>query len=158
MKLPAHRFSGPASEAGETLVEVLMTAGLMAIIVLAIVGGMGTMLFGSKVNRDQANANGYLVSAMERIKSSDFPRWKCTDPSTAQAVYQTEAQKVSVPTGWTITADPVQFQYIDTSGGSPAIKFGSTCSETTPLQLVTLKVTTSGSSVSPSLSFVKGNN
>lgn len=158
MKLPARRVSRQASEAGETLVEVLMTAGLMGIVVLAVVGGMSTMLFGSKINRDQANANGYLVSAMERIKSSDFPRWKCTDLSTAQAVYQTEAQRVSVPTGWAITADPVQFQYIDTSGGAPVIKFGSTCSETTPLQLVTLKVTTSASSVSPSLSFVKGNN
>jgi Tfp pilus assembly protein PilV len=166
MTLP-ERFSDQRSQAGETLLEVIMSTALMAIVVVAVIGGISTMLFGSKINRDQANANIYLVSAMERIKSPDFPRWKCTDPSTAQAVYQTEAQKVTVPTGWTIAvtatdaADPthpVQFQYVDTSGSAPVIKFGGTCSETTPLQLVTLTVTSSGSKVTPSLAFVKGNN
>lgn len=157
MRLPTH-LRGENSEAGETLIEVLMASALMAIVVVAVIGGMSTMLFGSKINRDQANANTYLVSAMERVKSPDFARWKCADASTAQAVYQTEAQKVTVPTGWTIMIDSVQFEYVDTSGPAPAVKFGSTCSDASPLQLVTLRVTSSDSKVSPSLSFVKGNN
>jgi Tfp pilus assembly protein PilV len=147
------------SEAGESLIETLIASALMSIVVVAIIGGMSTMLLGSTLHRQQADANTYLVSAMERIKSGDFPRWKCTDTGTAQALYEAEAQNVTVPAGWTIGVDPakpIQFQYIDTTGSAPAIRFGSVCDEATPLQLVTLKVTSDDLRVEPTLAFVKG--
>jgi Tfp pilus assembly protein PilV len=153
------RPSRQGAESGETLIEVLLASALMALIVVAIIGGMSTMLLSSTLHRQQTDANTYLVSAMERIRSSDFLRWKCTDAGTADAVYGSKAQEVIMPAGWTIGVDPdypVQFQYIDTTGSAPAVKFGSACSELTPLQLVTLKVTSPGTRVTPTLSFVKG--
>ncbi len=149
------------SEAGETLIETLIASALMAIVVVAIIGGMSTMLLGSTLHRQQADANTYLVSAMERIKSGDFPRWKCADPGSPDAVYSARAQPddpTDLPAGWTVAIDagtPVQFQYIDTTGSTPAIRFGSVCSEATPLQLVTLKVTSDDLRVEPTLAFVK---
>jgi type II secretory pathway pseudopilin PulG len=71
------------SEAGETLMEVLIAATLMAIVVAVILGGMGTSLASSTLHREEANANFMLVSAMERLKSTDVPRVPCATAQTA---------------------------------------------------------------------------
>ncbi|MDQ1504601.1 MAG: hypothetical protein QOD57_2328, partial [Actinomycetota bacterium] len=91
MRLLPRRFSDEGSEAGETLIEVLMSTALMGIVVLAIIGGMSTMLIGSSINRKQADGNAALVSAMEQLKSPDSVR-ACTYSGLPSGVTLTSIQ------------------------------------------------------------------
>jgi hypothetical protein len=109
-------MSSQRSEAGETLIEVLMASALMGLVVVAIVGGLATTVLGSHVHRNQAEANAILTGAMEQIKSADwdYSNVKCdingdgsvngTDTSLRVPAYETQARTVtlpSAPTGWT---------------------------------------------------------
>ena len=151
------------SEAGETLIESLIAAVLLATVVVAIVGGVGTTVVGAHVHRSQTNANVVLTSAMERIKSSDFEfaNVDCSVASPSRlSNYQNEARAVSpLPAGWVpsqITVSSVTFQTIDTSSGTPTVTFGTTCVAAFNRQLVTLQVTSPDGKATSSLSFVKG--
>ena len=148
---------------GETLIESLIAAVLLATVVVAIVGGVGTTVVGAHVHRSQANVNVVLSSAVERIKSSDFEfaNVDCTVASPARiATYQNEARAVSpLPAGWVasqITVTSVAFENIVTSSGSPTVTFGGACEAAFPRQLVTLQVTSPDGKATSSLSFVKG--
>lgn len=150
------RFSGERAEAGETLIEVIISSTLMALVVIAMVGGIASVLLGSTVHRKQANGNASLVEAMELVRS----------PETARVCAVNNASHPylsGLPSGVTIT--DIEYQTItpDPSGNptvtwAPASSYASTCSLTSPLTLqrVTLQYLSADSTVKPSLSFVKG--
>jgi Tfp pilus assembly protein PilV len=163
------RFTDLQSQAGESLVEVLIATMLLGMAVVAIVGGVGTTILGSHVHRSQADANTLLTTAAERVKSSafNFSNVDCTvAPATRIDNYQKQARgtinptapvALSLPAGWTssvITVDSVLFESVDTSSGTVA--FGPSCSSLHSRQLVTLRVTSPDGRVTPKLSFVKG--
>ncbi len=157
------RVSAKGSEAGETLIEVVIATALMGLVVVGVIGGLATTVIGARVHREQADANTVLVSAMERVKSSvfDFSNVDCTKTaSVRQANYEATARGVSMPSGWpasSLAVSSIQFESAPLVAGVPNAGFTTTtCVTGLPRQLVTLKLTTPDGTVVPSLSFVKG--
>lgn len=153
MTLP-RRLRDQSPEAGETLLEVLISSALMAIVVVAIIGGLGTIVLSGHVHRQQADANASLVAAAERVKSPSLTRVVCATP----ADYLAEAQNASpaLPSGWAISIVSIEYQ----NYAPGAVSWDTTCHETATntltLQQITLQLTTSGGRVNPKLSIVKG--
>jgi hypothetical protein len=154
MKLP-RQFSGIRSEGGETLLEVLMSTALMGLVVVAIVGGIGTMLLGSKVHRDQANGNRTLVGAMETLKSPDVPR-KCALNNVSHPYYSL----APLPSG--VTIKTVEYEkMVSDANGNPLVSWSTALADcdltsAATLQRITLLYTSTDTKVTPSLSFIKG--
>jgi len=182
MRLAIHR-SGEGSEAGETLIEVLIASALMGIVVVAILGGLATSLLTSSIHREQADANTVLVAAMERVKSNDVTRVPCgTDPSSnylGAAKYLDTAHTVPatlpqtwIAMGWTpaqifpAASLVVEHQTLSSSLGATTVDFlpgfaivpgtPGTCSDALPLQRVTITLRTPDGRVTPALTFIKG--
>jgi Tfp pilus assembly protein PilV len=147
------KTSGQASESGETLIEVLLASALMATVVLAIVGGISTMLIGSTLHRQQANANLTLTSAMEKLK---VPGGQLCPVSPATLPAYAMDPNISLQN--------VEYQTNgkDPTSGNPTLVWSSApgdcgVSSALSLQRITLRYSTgAGSRVTPKLSFVKG--
>ena len=147
------RLRGNPSEAGETLIEVLIASALMALVVVAVIGGIATMLLGSRVHREQTDANTALVAAMEQLKSAATAR-ACTYSGLPPRV----------------TIQKIQYEVNATdANGNPIVDFVDdpnldgdsnplTCDLTGPLTLqrITVQYTTPDNRVTPTLSFIKG--
>ena len=161
---PRNGWSDRRSEAGETLIEVVLSSALMGLVVLALIGGISTMVLGSSIHRDQSEANPALVSAMEDLKSPATAR-KCPVGAAPLPAY-------SVPAG--VSIKTIEYQ-VAGSGGTAFIwsTVASACDDTpasgpsdtgTPdpdnpmtLQRITLKYTHPGNAnVAPELQFIKG--
>jgi type II secretory pathway pseudopilin PulG len=158
---PRARLSG--EEAGETLIEVILAAALMGAMVVALVGGMATVLFGSVVHRDQASANSVLVSAMERLKSADVARVQCAGVGESTYVAAVQAAKpASWPVSSTPTIDSIRYQKFDSTATNPFSIDDTTCNDNgtngLALQQVTISVTAPDGRATRTLSFVKGDN
>ena len=140
MSGPAHR-SGEGSEAGETLVEVLIASALLAICVVAILGGLGTMLSSSSLHRDQTRANTVLVAAAEKVKSSEITRVPCgTDPTPT---YLAQARTAPLPTGWSASQITVTSIAYETTPSVGTVAFSTSvadCNNSLPLQRITITV------------------
>lgn len=167
MDLPSE-LADRRSEAGETLIEVLLSSALMALVVLAVIGGVATMVLGSAVHRDQTEANPTLVSAMEDLKSPATPRRCPVGAATVPTAYTS-----TLPSG--VTISKIEYQILPPSG--PGFtwstlkddcddKPGTSSTESptgTPdpdypltLQRITLKYTHPDGNVAPELQFIKG--
>lgn len=154
-------FSDPRSEAGETLIEVLLASALMALVVVGVLGGVATMVLGTAVHRDQTEANPRLISAMEELKSSATPR-RCpvgADPLPAYtfsdpdiSIFKVEYQVVSGATWtWSDSASVCD----DTPATGPADSGTPDPDNPMTLQRITLKYTHPDGNVEPELQFVK---
>jgi hypothetical protein len=152
---PPTRLTGEASEAGETLVEVLIASVLMALVVVAIIGGFSTMLLGSKLHRDQADGNRTLVAAMEAVKSPDVPR-KCATNDSSHPYYGL----APLPSG--VTIQTIEYEKIvPDASGNPSVSWSTSVadcdlSSSSTLQRITLLYTSTDKKTTPALSFVKG--
>jgi type II secretory pathway component PulJ len=152
MKAPPRR-SGERSEAGETLIEVLIASALMGLVVVAIIGGLASVLLGSKLHRDQADGNRTLVGAMERLKSADVPR-RCVANGPSHPYYAL----ASIPSAVKITTIEYEVNRTDTTGNYVDFDSTAACDLTSQLTLqrITLIYTSADNAVTPSLSFIKG--
>ena len=163
------RFRGERSEAGETLIEVIIASALMAFAVVALVAGLATTVLGSHVHREQADGNSVLVSAIERIKSADFDysNVDCSKTdSSRKGAYVTTAAATTLPPTWPATppaplssyfkVTSVKFENVSLVGGVSTVSFTDTCVAGLNRQLVTMSVTSPDGRVVPALSFVKG--
>lgn len=154
---PSRRFADEASEAGETLIEVLLASALMAVLVVAVIGGMATMLMSSTLHRSQANGNVALVGAMEKVKSTDVSR-QCATVNTSHPYYAAAGLSVTGP----VTIQQIEYETIQPDGsGNPSVVWSSNLSDCSlasayTLQRITLKYTSTDNRVTPTLSFVKG--
>jgi Tfp pilus assembly protein PilV len=150
------RLGADRNEAGETLVETLIAAMLVGVIVVAILGTLGTTILSSKVHRQHADTNTVLLGVMEHVKSEvAVPRVACADAGAGANGYLDEAQSM-VPAGSGTVSYTIEYQTI--SGGVSG--WAPTCSETTlpelTLQRINMSLTTDDGAVSRTLSFVKG--
>jgi type II secretory pathway pseudopilin PulG len=157
------RFFSERSESGETLLELMISCALMGLVAVGIMGGLATSVLGAHVHREQASANTVLVSAMERIKSSDFDfsNVDCTKTASGREdAYEAAARSgASMPTGWpasSLAVSDIQFEKLVWVAGVPNVSFATSCVTGLRRQLVTLTLTTPDGRVGPSLSFVKG--
>jgi Tfp pilus assembly protein PilV len=140
-------------EAGETLLEVLISSALMALVVVGLIGAVATIVIGTRVHRDQADANDALVEAMENVRAPEIARSCAVNDGS-------HPYRTVLPAGVTISSIEYQTNGEDLSG-NPMVVWSSsnaTCDLSIPLTLqrVTLRYVNADSTVDPSLSFVKG--
>jgi type II secretory pathway pseudopilin PulG len=88
-------------QAGETLVEVMMTVAIMGMAMVAVLGGVGASMRFSGSHRSSASAGVALVAAAEAIKAYDPASATC---STLEASYQPAIDALTdLPSGWSTT-------------------------------------------------------
>jgi hypothetical protein len=161
---PKNELSDRRSEAGETLIEVLLSSALMALVVVAIIGGITTMVLGSSIHRDQTEANPALVSAMEDLKSPATAR-KCPVGAAPLPAYTLPAD---------VSIKKIEYQVAGTGGTAFTWSDAASACDDTPasgpgdtgtpdsdnpmtLQRITLQYThPGGTNVDPELQFIKG--
>ena len=153
-RLPA-RLRQEGSEAGETLIEVLISSALMALVVVALIGGVSTIVIGTRVHRNQADANVTLVEAMEKVRVPEGDTARVCAVNDGSHPYRDD-----LPSGVTISSIEYQTVGADLSG-NPIVVWSSDvadCNLSSPLTLqrITLQYVNADSTVDPSLAFVKG--
>lgn len=118
----------PRSEAGATLVEILVAVVVIGIGFTAILGGLGTSFALSALHREQARAEAEIRRYAEAVKAAPY--------STACPAAYTKAG-IPFAAGADFPADePTVVDYLDeTNGGSVA------CSTTTPPRLQVVRLT-----------------
>ena len=90
------------TDAGFSLLEILVTLSLMGITVVAVLAGLQTTIRGSVTDRDHATAFSWLQSASDEIYRVD--REPCTSGQAATiATYDTAANSVQIPPVWSTT-------------------------------------------------------
>ncbi len=134
------------SEAGTTLVELLMAVAILGIAVVSIVTAMGTSIIGTDHHRKQAQAHTVLLSAVDVVKSQAYQ-------SCATAGSYAPATGVTLPAGW--TASVVSVQSVTYWNGSTFA--ASPCVPDPKLQLVKVQVATPDGRATESVSVVKRN-
>lgn len=126
-----------SSDAGETLIELVVAVAIMGITVIAIVGGFATFILMSGVHREETSAGAYLRSYAETLQGS----YACvagTAPDYASLL-------VTKPNGFDLPTATVKFW----NGASFS---GLTCPVTDlGLQQVTLTLKSADTRVSESL-------
>lgn len=143
------RLRQERSEAGETLLEVLISSTLMALVVVGLIGAVSTIVIGNRVHRDQADGNVALVEAMEKVRAPELARSCAINDAT-------HPYRAVLPAGVTISSIEYQTTAIDGSlVWSPS---NAVCDLSSPqtLQRITLEYVNADSTVEPSLAFVKG--
>ena len=139
-------------EGGETLIEVLITVVILATVMVAVLGGMGTTYAAGGTHRRQSEAMALLLASAERLKASaEVDYVNCATPATA--TYATAAQASTLPSGSVVTGSAVSISSISYWNGST---FTSTCNDATArLRLQQITLTATASKVSESLTIVK---
>jgi hypothetical protein len=117
-----------SGEAGESLVELMVTISIMAVAVITIVSSMAAGILLSSRHQEQSKAGTLLVSAAESIKNQEF------DSSCPPASYNPTAG-VSVPSGYSVSSS---VSYLDSSGATA----NCTDNPSPALQKVTITVGT----------------
>jgi type II secretory pathway pseudopilin PulG len=115
-------------EAGESLAELLVTIAIIGIAVVTIVSSMAAAIALSTAHRQQASAGTVLVQAAESIKNNT------ANPYAPCPATYTPA---TGPTGYTVTATPVEYW------NGTAFQ-GSCPSSDLKIQKVTVKVVAPG--------------
>ena len=87
------------SEAGETLVEVMMTVAIIGIAMVTILTGIGASIRFSGAHRSAASAGVALASAAEAVKAASGGSATCATLSTS--TYAAAVAAAPKPSGWT---------------------------------------------------------
>lgn len=85
------------SQAGETLVEVMMTVAIVSISMVSIVSGLGAAIRFSGSHRGSANAGVVLVAAAEAVKTWPGGSATCATLSTATYAGALDAAAANLP-------------------------------------------------------------
>lgn len=146
------------SEAGFTLLELVISIAILGLVFVGILGSMGTTVFASDVHRKQAATQVVALGAAERIKSRDLLYVACA--TAAEPSYVAAARAVPVPAGWdpatTIAITDVAYETRGAGGAS----FGPTCYDANGIkvQQVTIVVTSPDGRASAQAVVVKNGN
>jgi type II secretory pathway pseudopilin PulG len=123
------RLARARREAGETLVELLVTITIMGIAFGAILAGVGVAIASSDSHRQESTAEGVLRNYAERLTDQkDVPYVACAGPSSYAAV----PPGFSAPIGWTVSITGVSYLQGDNT-------FGGACSPDRGAQQLTLR-------------------
>lgn len=131
------------SEAGTTLIELIVTVAIMGFAMLAIMGGIGTSIIFADIQRKEATAGLVLTSAAEKVVP-DAGDYKY-EPCAADAQYPNPP---STSSGFTVSvaAFPTgpKVKFWDVSTNRFVDRADSTCAAGVPvdsgLQLIRLSV------------------
>jgi Tfp pilus assembly protein PilV len=140
-------------EAGETLIEIMISVVILATVMVAVLGGMGSTHAAGGTHRRQAEAMALLLASAERVKSAaEVDYVNCATPSTA--TYLSAAQGSSLPSGSVVSGNAVTITSIAYWNGSA---FTSTCSDvdTPRLRLQQITLTANAAKVSEEITIIK---
>ena len=97
--------SGARGQAGETLLELLITISIMGIAFVSILLGVGTAIASSDSHRQEATAEGVVRSFAERIQDPrDVPYVDCATTSN-----YANPPGFAAPSGWTVSITAVGY-------------------------------------------------
>ena len=158
------------SEAGDTLVEVLLAIVILGLASVAILLAFGTSISGSAEHRNLATADTVLRTAAEvttsLIQQQSSTQWgNCPNPAVPNPYSNLQSTvSTSLPTGWTVQINPSGYPvgYWNSSSASFVSQANGGCVQSTPAspqinspQQITITVTNSATGVvSSPLSFV----
>jgi Tfp pilus assembly protein PilE len=128
----AGRASTLANDRGETLLELVIAITIMAIAVVAVVGGLGTSILVSDIHRKQATAGATVRDYAETIENLAAAGGYKACASTTD--YTTLAAGFAPPTGYADSVVAGSLRYW--SSGS----WQSSCSTDSGLQQLTVQV------------------
>lgn len=119
-----------SSEAGTTLIELLVAVAIMGIAFVTILGGIGTAIIGADYQRRDATSGVVLTSAAEKIVADTKPYKPCAQP--------VDYQDPPSPSGFTVSVTEVAFwdgssRFVPLSSCTPAADKG--------IQLIKLSLT-----------------
>lgn len=121
------------SEAGTTLIELVVTIAIMGIALVGAVGGIGTAIIGADQQRRDSTSGVALTSAAERVVSDTRPYKPCALPSDYQDAPPSPSGDFVVTVSRVMFWDPPSNRFVELSPCDPAADNG--------IQLVTLMVT-----------------
>ena len=132
------------SEAGTTLIELLMTIAIMAIAFVGVVGGIGTAIIGADVQRRHTTSDVVLTTAAERILATSVGYVPCA---------ATYPPPMPNPSGFVVVVDTVRFWDLSAKAFVASHPRCTASPPDTPaddgLQLIKLKITAQGSGSRP---------
>lgn len=134
----------PEGESGLTLIELLITVLILGLAIVAILGGMVTMLSTSGLHRRQADVGSVVENAAEAVKSAAYA--SCATSYVTPASSQGDVNQALAGTG------SLHIRYWNGTA------FVSTCP--TPdqgLQMVPVTATSTDGSVTQTIYVVKAN-
>lgn len=123
------------SEAGTTLIELLVAVAIMGIAFVTILGGIGTAIIGSDYQRRDATSGVVLTSAAEKIVADTMPYKPCAQPADYQ-------DPTPSPSGFIVAVNEVLF-WDGVSDGASRFVALSPCAATADkgIQLIKLTLT-----------------
>ena len=157
------------SEAGDTLVEVLLAIVILGLAAVAILLAFGTSISGSAEHRNLATADTVLRTAAEvttsLIQQQSSTQWgNCPNPAVPNPYSNLQSTVAQSVPGWTVQINPSGYPvgYWNTSSASFVSQANGGCVQSTPAspqinspQQITITVTNSTTgAVSSPLSFV----
>lgn len=141
-------------DAGESLLEVILSIALMGLAFTASLGAMQLGLIGSQVHRSHATAETVLLRAVEKLKA-ETAYTPCAVANDAS--YLPDAQSVASASGWDATTVSIpSVEYWNGAGfqssGCSGLEAVATILR---MQLITVQVTSPDGDAVESMSFVK---
>ncbi|MGN6723487.1 MAG: type II secretion system protein [Marmoricola sp.] len=148
-------------DAGETLVELLVTISIMGIAGVAIMSGLRMSILSTTLGRSEANSDAYVRSAAEAIQNwvgNAGTKGNYAACSAAASSYAAQGQ-TAIDSAWSSDpkntgADPYKLSIVAATSGGPVIQSWTNnssggawgnCSDAAYAQLFKLQVTGPGS-------------
>ena len=164
----------PGDEAGESLVEIVVSVAILGLAVVAIMGGLATAVLGSALHRNQADVSVVMTAAAERVKEAPYAECAVMDsylgtfdpavpPSfnlPGHTVTRTSPSRLTVSSIGGSALWTVDFAIADWAGSKVFVpRDVTTCASNHDLgfrlQQITITVATADTKVSKSLSVMK---
>lgn len=104
------RHRPPRGDAGESLVELLVSIAVIGLAVTALLGAVGTAVDSSRQHQDTARGQAILRSWGETLSHpQDSGSGYVYTPCASAAAFPPASDSVTVPAGWTAAVGDVQW-------------------------------------------------
>ena len=151
-----------SDERGETFIEILITVVVMSIVMVAILGSMGTTTAAGTTHRKQSELQMLLISAAERVKSNtEVPYVSCATPTTSS--YATAAGASTLPVASAtatqphVTGSAVSISSVGYWNGTTFSTLAANCHDDVGrLRLQQIKLTGTSGTITETITVLKG--
>lgn len=136
-----------STDAGETLLEVVLAVLFIGLVVVTLVGGLGTAASLSESHRDVTSAEVELKAGAEALKAATYV------PAATTATYALAVS--SAPTSSGFKREVTAVKCIATTTSTFDLSSAGSCSSSSVLQSITVAVTSAADGVSESITIIK---
>ena len=137
------------SDAGFSLVEIVITIGIVGVTFSAILGGLFASITVSALQRKEATADTVARSAAEVVKDSDHNPY-----SNCAGTGQYALTGLSVPSGFSVTITDVAYWNGQPPAGG-AVGFQSNCRSDRGIQRITMAATSTDGQATETVQVIK---